>query len=274
MYLSEKEKKQLEFEVVSQDLRVFFTRKIERNPAFVKRGLMSMNWLVNRSRSLRCASAYVLESDSSGGYDDAEYAWHLGEFELSLRRLDTVRFVEMIAEILQHEWLEIKTVNNYLKKESASFRFTQTNEGIAVDVFSVDQLEKDTPPDEEHPNIRLLVKRMTTGIEHKDFAAVLHASATIFETLAKDIVGIPSVQDQTLGTFFSRYEKDSQLPPELQAKVLATYQSRNKMPLAGHGSTQAPTITEEEAITLAELTKAFVRIEYTLLEKNLVTGKT
>ena len=93
---------------------------------------------------------------------------------------------------------------------------------------------------------------------------MLHSSATIFETLAKDIVGSPSVQNQTLGAFFSRYQKDSQLPQNLQDKVIATYKARNVTPLAGHGSLQVPSITEAEAVTLCELTKAFVRIEYTL----------
>jgi len=264
IYLSDEDKKQLEYEVVSQEARVYLTRLIERNPSFSNRSFLSKNWIVNRSRSLVGKSVYVLEPGRLGEYEDSEYAWHSGEFELSLRRLDTIRLVELIAEILEHEWLTAKEVNETLKKESSSFRFHRKNRTVTVEVFSVEKLEEDAPHSDEHPNIRILVKRMATGLEQKDYSAVLHASATIFETLAKDIVDIPSVQDQTLGTFFSRYEKDSQLPTDLKAKILATYQARNKMPLAGHGSTQEPTLDEQEAITLTELTKAFVRIEYAL----------
>jgi hypothetical protein len=114
---------------------------------------------------------------------------------------------------------------------------------------------------------------MASSLENSDFAAVLHSSASIFETLAKDVVGIPSVQDQTLAGFFERYKKDSQLPAELQEKILNTYKSRNSTPLAGHGSTQAPSISKEEAVTLCELTKAFVRIEYRLLTETENVGK-
>ncbi len=36
----------------------------------------------------------------------------------------------------------------------------------------------------------------------------------------------------------------------------------NELERAGHGSTQAPNIDRKTAITLAEMTKAFVTIEY------------
>jgi hypothetical protein len=105
---------------------------------------------------------------------------------------------------------------------------------------------------------------MTAALERGDYPGVLHASASVFETLAKHVVALPSLQNQTLGSFFARYKKDSQLPAELQAKVIEVYEARNKTPLAGHGSTEAPSMTVQEAVTLAELTKAFVRIEYSL----------
>jgi hypothetical protein len=108
---------------------------------------------------------------------------------------------------------------------------------------------------------------MDNALSQGDYAAVLHASASIFETMAKDIVGIPTVQNQTLKSFFQRYRKDSTLPKEIVDYVLAIYESRNVTPLAGHGSTQAPNISREAAISLSEMTKAFVRIEYKLRDK-------
>lgn len=116
-----------------------------------------------------------------------------------------------------------------------------------------------------HPNIQILMKRMDDSLNRKDYAGVLHASASIFETLAKDIVGI-TVQSQTLKSFFERYRKDSTLPNEILDYILAIYESRNTTPLAGHGSTQAPNVSRGAAIALSEITKAFVRIEYKLRE--------
>ena len=65
----------------------------------------------------------------------------------------------------------------------------------------------DADPEQVHHNIRLLVSRMELQLRENDYAGVVHSSACIFETLAKDIVGLPSVQNQTLGGFFDRYAK-------------------------------------------------------------------
>jgi hypothetical protein len=116
-----------------------------------------------------------------------------------------------------------------------------------------------------HPNISVLLSRMDDAIARDDFAGVLHASASVFETMAKDIVGIPSVQGQTLKSFFDRYRKDSRLPKGILDYVLDVYDLRNTTPLAGHGSAQAPpSINRRDAISLAEITGAFVRIEYSM----------
>lgn len=118
---------------------------------------------------------------------------------------------------------------------------------------------------DEHPNILVLINRMTTALDHNDTSGVLHASASIFETMAKKIVGIDDVQDKTLASFFNRYRRDSGLPEEVLDYILSIYKRRNIEPLAGHGSIKSPSITKPEAVILTELTKAFVRIERQLL---------
>ncbi len=115
-----------------------------------------------------------------------------------------------------------------------------------------------------HPNIQILISRMNDALQRRDYSGVLHASASIFETLAKDIIAIPSVQDQTLKSFFDRYRKDSGLPNAVLDYILEIYDSRNVTPLAGHGSIQTPLISRLEAISLCEMTKAFAKIEYRL----------
>ncbi|BEU95008.1 hypothetical protein ACDW_07130 [Acidovorax sp. DW039] len=264
IYLSEEDKKQLEFEVVSQELRVHLTRLIERNDSFSRDCFFNQNWIVNRSRTLLGKSIYVLEADDWGAYENVEYAWHNGEYELCLRRLDTLRLIELLCEVIERKWLDVSMLNRLLERERSSFRFREEFGSVNVEVFPIEQLEEDETSQTEHPNIRLLVRRMSTALESCDYSAVLHASASIFETLAKDVVATPGVQNQTLGSFFARYQKDSQLPAELQTKILAVYEARNKTPLAGHGSTQYPSVTAQDAVTLTELTKAFVRIEYAL----------
>jgi hypothetical protein len=136
-----------------------------------------------------------------------------------------------------------------------------------VDDTSGESLGSQLDTSVEHPNIRVLIDRMDDAAARDDRAGVLHASASVFETMAKDVVDIQTVQDQTLKSFFERYRKDSTLPDAILDYILAVYEARNVTPLAGHGSTQMPNLSREEAITLAEMTKAFVRIEYRLRAK-------
>lgn len=121
---------------------------------------------------------------------------------------------------------------------------------------------------DEHPNVSLLLKRMTTALENDDPSGVLHASASIFETIAKDIIGIDAIQNKPLGHFFEQYRENSKLPEKILDYIQSIYKRRNTEPLAGHGSTKLPEITTEEAITLAEITKALVRTERLLHAMN------
>lgn len=109
---------------------------------------------------------------------------------------------------------------------------------------------------------------MEAALQRKDYSEVLHASASVFETLAKDIVGTSNVQNQTLKSFFERYKKNSLLPQEFLDLILSLYDLRNTTPLAGHGSTQVPNVARETAIAVCEMTKAFVEIEYKLQTKD------
>jgi hypothetical protein len=77
------------------------------------------------------------------------------------------------------------------------------------------------------------------------------------------------VDNQTLASFFEGYRKKSKLPTPVLDYILQVYKSRNTEPLAGHGSLTPPTLSEDEAITLVEMTKAIVRIERKLNEQSL-----
>lgn len=103
---------------------------------------------------------------------------------------------------------------------------------------------------------------MDDALLRNDYAGVLHASASVFETVAKDIVRIPAVQNKTLKQFFDKYQSESSLPLEILDYVKNIYEKRNITPLAGHGSTETPSISKRDAIALSELTRAFVNIEY------------
>lgn len=264
IYVNHEQINELELEVISTGLRVYLTRLIDKDlNGAGERALSIMNLVVNMSRSINELPIYVLEGDENGMYQAVDYDWNRGEFLLALRRSSTVQFVELVCDLINKELLGLEVVNIALEQEKSSIQLHYTNNKIAVQIFGIDELEEGNQ-DESHPNVRVLIARMRSCLDNSDYTGVLHASANIFETLAKDIVAVETIQNQTLGGFFEKYKKESKLPEEIVDKILEVYKQRNTEPLAGHGSTVAPSFSQEEATILAELTVAFVRIEYRL----------
>lgn len=262
-YIRKEQIKQLEYEVLSRDFLIYLTRKLleySENTEYPEDIIARKNRIINLSSTIAGDKIYLLESDDMGVYQQSEYDWHDSKFLLIFRRLNTIEFIEFACELLRSGYFNIEFLNEALKSEGASFRFQNEKGNYKIEVFNIEQIEE-ADVSEEHPNIRLLVSRMETSLEKEDYSGVLHSSASIFETMAKDIVGLPTIQDQTLKSFFSRYKLDSKLPESILDFILETYDKRNVTPLAGHGSLEEPPINKEQAIVLSEMTKTIVRIE-------------
>ncbi|EIT84143.1 hypothetical protein A374_16899 [Fictibacillus macauensis ZFHKF-1] len=261
--LSKTDEEKLQYEVISNRARLKITRLI-RETCFNEDNslhLLRQNRFVNIANNVLGKPLYILESDDMGEYQMAEHAWHLGEIEILTRRPDTIQLVELLADLLQESLLDINIINEILLEDGASISFEESyNNNIKVYITPIEEIE-DVQDSQEHPNIRKLIKRLDTLLAEKDFSGVLHTSASIFETLAKDVVGLATVENKPLGGFFERYRKESSLPEPILEFILGIYIKRNTEPLAGHGSTQNPKVEEEEAIMLAEMTKTLVRIE-------------
>jgi len=263
-YITQEQIKQLEYEVLSKDFLIYLTRKLlewVEDVEYAEDIIARKNRIINLSSTISGDKIYLLESDDMGTYQQAEYDWHDSNFLLIFRKLNTVQFIEFSCELLRTGYFEVDFLNESLKSEGASFRFVKKEEGdFRIEVFEIEEIEE-ADMSEEHPNIRLLVSRMESSLEKDDYSGVLHSSASIFETMAKDVVGITTVQDKTLKSFFDRYKWDSKLPEPILDFILDTYEKRNVTPLAGHGSLKEPNITKEQAIVLSEMTKSIVRIE-------------
>lgn len=268
----------LQYDVISQDLRIYLTRLLE---AKIKQSslrdeevnftirLIALNQIINKSRRLAGLPVYVLESEEEDYYYPTEHAWHLGDFELVFRRLSTIQFIEFMCELIDDSFFSTGDVNQLFEREGLSFRIQKNSEGdISVQVFPIEMLESKFQ-EGEHPNIVVLVKRMDNALKYAletgDCPPVIIASAIIFETMAKDIIKSPSIQDKTLGSFFEKYRENSRLPKEILDYILSIYNERSITPLAAHGSTQTPPeISKEQLVTLVEMTKAFIKTEYKL----------
>ena len=260
--LTKKQVKQLEFEVVSKRARLQLTRMLrgavdhQQMNAYIVR----TNNVVNICRNVLGLPINIIEVNDWGDYEYVDGAWMRSEIELAMRRPDTVELVETLADLIQCGWFDEEEVNSLLAAHGCEFCFEKNSDDeVRVGITPVEDIEVEEH--EEIPNIRVLVNRMESSLEQNDFAGVLHSSASIFETLAKDVVALPTVENQTLGSFFERYKKDSKLPEPVLDFILETYNRRNTEPIAGHGQLKEPTITKEEAVVLSEMTKAFVRIE-------------
>lgn len=272
-YITKEQIHQLEYEVLSKDFLIYLTRILldwVENTEYLETVIARKNRIINLSRTILGEKIYILESDDMGQYHQAEYDWHDSNFLLVFRGLNTVQFIEFACELIRANYFEVNFLNNALKSEAASFRFIKDDNEIEIEVLNDEEIEE-ADISEEHPNIRLLVSRMDNSLDKDDYSAVLHSSASIFETMAKDIVGIPTVQDKTLKSFFDKYKLDSKLPEPILNFILDTYNKRNVTPLAGHGSLDKSKITKEQAIILAEMTKSFVRIEGKLKRENFVS---
>lgn len=262
--LQKAEWESLELEVVSERARLLLTRLLRHATTAENSNvhIILQNNAINIANNVLGLPIYKLEAEDGDYYYPAEYGWHNAEIEIMMRRPNTPQLCEVLADLIQCGVLEVEEVNDILESENISFSFSQSrydDRNVEVKIIPIEKL--DEQDDKEHPNIRFLIKRMDTALANDDPSEVLHASASVFETLAKDVINIESIQNETLASFFDRYKKDSKLPDEILDYILETYKQRNKEPLAGHGSTKTPTITVEKAVVLAEMTKAFVRIE-------------
>jgi len=263
--LTDKQVAELEYEVIPTSRKAHLTRLLRRGKA-ASPDTPSIYWqndVINRARTIAELSIYVLEPDDLGDYMPQEYAWHRSEFELCVRRLNSVQFVEFVAEIVEDDWLDLDVANSLLSKANTSVVLEwgdSFDQRLLVHVHPVADLNADLEQD-KRPNVRTLVARLDRELAAGDHSAVLHCSAVIFETVAKDVVGIPTIANQTLGGFFDRYRADSSLPEPILDYILAVYQRRNTEPLAGHGQVDETTISKSEAELLTVLTKAFITYE-------------
>jgi len=265
LHVNQQQVADLKYEVIPDDFKVYLTRLlIAENEKIDTDPLWWQNDLINRARLLVGLPIYVLECDDMGTYEPFEYVWHNSEIRACIRRLGTVELVEFLVELENADKfpLSSRELNQHLEKAGSSVRLRPADGATGVEVEVLPLTDLDALVDVvAHPNIRVLVARLDAALEQTDNALVLHTSASIFEALAKEVVGRTSVQDQTLAGFFEAYRKESRLPEPVLDYILGVYKRRNTEPLAGHGSLMEPAITTEDAHLLAALTKALVVAE-------------
>lgn len=200
LILTDEQVAELEYEVIPNAVKTNLTRHLRRDKQ--DRDSSDLYWqndVINRARTLAEMPVYVLTPDDLGDYMSQEYAWHRGEFETCIRRLNSIQFVEFVAEAVENGWVGIGFVNSLLSKANTSIVLDRSNENhVVVDIVPTADLNTDLEQD-HRPNVRTLIARLDRELAAGDYAAVLHCSAVILETVAKDVVGTAGVAEQTLG---------------------------------------------------------------------------
>jgi hypothetical protein len=181
-----------------------------------------------------------------------------------MKRPDTAQLVEILVDLVDEETLSIDDVNAILEADGCGVRLHKHRDSTEVTLVDIAELPDAPLGAGEHANVRKLADRMDRGMQDRDWSLVLHTAASIFETIAKLVVPNPKVQQQSLGSWFALYRKHSRLAAPLLDTIEDIFRRRNIEPLAGHGSVANPSVTEEEAIQVRELTVALVRMERTL----------
>ena len=284
--LSPRQKEQISLEVVSSDARLDLTRvlraRIKNEDPSIQ--LVRQNAIINLANTVLNRPIYVLEPDNWGDYMPAEHGWHNGEFELILRRPGTLQLIETLGDLISSEWLSCEEINEILINCNCSIRFyeeendsiqkffEQENDSIKIKLVELPDIVQDLPPD-QNANIRKLIERMDRALQDNDWSLVLHVSASVFETLAKLVVPLNVVENQSLGSFFSAYRKHSTLATPMLDYIESIYKKRNVEPLAGHGSTKDSSITQEEAVTVSTFTRTLVHLERELANIQMPTIK-
>ncbi|MDK4272956.1 hypothetical protein QPX44_09060 [Corynebacterium pseudodiphtheriticum] len=219
-----------------------------------------LNSLINRANSLIGIRPYVLKPDDWGEYSASEIAWHENEFEAAIFRLTTPEFIEFVAELVDREFLELDLANSLLSDGNCDVMLRRdTNNQISVDLIENEGAVELSP--NSNPNLRQLVDRMDRSIENEDYPNTLSASASVIETISKELLLDKKVSDQSFGSYAEAYAKRTGLPEPVTGWLREIYNWRNREPLAGHGHTAPPTISKNEAVVIAEFTKAFIRVE-------------
>jgi hypothetical protein len=234
MRLTSKQRQALELEVVPSEARLELTRIIRDHCRIVPgeedtgRALLHENEFINIANQVLGKPIYTLDGGEWCDYHHAEYAWHYGQRELIMRLPSTSQLAEILADYLQRGMMTVAEVNGPLKLYNCGFRF-EVVEGFERKHIEIEIVAEDSIPDidltKDHPNVRMLVSRMETALSSQDFAGVLHAAASVFETLAKDVMKSPTVSEQSLGGFFAAYRKKSALPVPFLDYMLEVYKA-------------------------------------------------
>jgi len=263
--LDKDQREKLEYIEIPHRARLDFTRIIRGvvqndDPAI---SLIHKNSIIAIAHSVMGRPIYTLEAEGGDYYYPSEYAWHNGEFERIFFRPFTPDLVEILCDLLNEKYIEYEAINKIFtdNQVSITFEYNTYEETYSIHLFNDLFLDEEIPlQDTKSENVLQLIDRMNRSLENADYPAVLHASASVFETLAKATLDNDKLKNKTFSKLYTKFRAKTKLSDFYTEKMFEIYKKRGSEPLSGHGHTEKSTLRIEEAIEIAEFTKMIVRI--------------
>lgn len=208
-----------------------------------------------------CRNMMNFTPDDSGLYLYQEETYLNNKIPSLILDAKTLELYESLADLITQSWISREAINQILSEDGVPVHYVQTREDVIIE--RLQSVDEDTLTEtEKHPSMQQLLDRAEDCLNRDDGAGVLHATASIFEALGKNVFATPEVQNQTLKSFFEGYKQRSHLPEKILDYIISVYDSRNKTPNAGHGSLEfSDDISKEEMVAMIELAKAAIHIE-------------
>ena len=238
---------------------------------FSNQSLVVQNNIINIAHNVLRRPLYELDVYEEN-YWIQEHGWHQSRLEGIFRFASSTESVDILGDLITEGYLDKDDVNALMDEFNIPVHFSSyCSDPVSVEVFDLPKIEDGTQI-EHSPNIQELVARADRSIRDNDPSLALHTCATIYETLGKEVVSSPSIENQTFGSFIEGYRKESKLPNTFVDYMLEIYKRRNTEPNAGHGATKPVKVTIEEATVFTEVTKALIKAERLLQKGQQIKG--
>jgi len=131
-----------------------------------------------------------------------------------------------------------------------------------LSVKGLDRTNYDAPDPAWHAMVALLYERAVAMMRIEDYSGALHACGSMLEALVKEHIGTEEVASESLGTILRNHSSQIRLPQPVVDLMKQVFRWRNREPGAGHGHTELPSISRDEAIMVIEFVRAICQINY------------
>ncbi|MBP3688015.1 MAG: hypothetical protein J6J35_06615 [Alphaproteobacteria bacterium] len=260
----DEDKEFLENQIIPHEARVAITRCLMKIANQSNDGTVNCASKINLYSILAttlCNSMVNFMPDDWGMWTYQEETYLNNKIPSLIQNASSLDLYETLSNIIEHNWLPIEKANSLFQNVGIPVHYKHEDGEVVIE--RLQSLENDIPTKtEKHPSMQQLLDRAENCLNRDDGAGVLHATASIFEALAKNVFATPTVQNQTLKSFFEGYRNRSHLPEEMLNYIISVYDCRNNTPNAGHGCLEfSSEISKDEMVAMIELAKAAIHIE-------------